>query len=343
MFFIMLKESYLYQKLGKNKAQCKTCSHYCILLDGQRGKCGVRENKNGEIFALNYGKACAIKVDNIEKKPFYHYLPGTKTLSISSPGCNFSCHNCHTWRMSQEPKILKSISGKNIMPEKIVEYTVKNNIPSISYAYTEPTTFFEYALDTMKLAKKEGLKNLWVTNGYLSKEALEKVLPYLDAVNVDLKGFSDEFYAENCGALLSPVLDSLRAFKKNKIWVEVTTLAVPKVSDSEKMFKDIAVFIKNYLGPQTPWHINQFYGHDSWKTQILPDTPAQTLEKAYKMGKKIGLQYVYTGSFPGTENEDTYCPECHAKMIDRMKDSIKRFDRNGRCGKCGQGLNIILS
>lgn len=339
----MLKESYLYQKLSKGKAQCKTCSHYCILADGERGICGVRENKNGEIFNLGYAKACVIKIDPIEKKPFYHFMPGTKTISISSTGCNFHCHNCQTWNISQEPKILKSISGKDILPEKIVKYAVKNNIPSISYAYTEPTIFFEYAFDTMKLAKKEGLKNLWLTNGYMSKEALEKISPYLDAINVDLKNFSNEFYQENCGADLQPVLNNLKILKKKNIWVEVTTLAIPEISDSEKMFKDIAVFIKNNLGPQVPWHINQFCGHDSWKTQILPDTPFSTLEAGYKIGKKMGLKYVYIGSFPGSENEDTYCPECNTKMIDRMKNSIKRFDRNGRCSKCGQGLNIVLS
>lgn len=339
----MLKESYLYHKLGKEKAQCKTCSHYCVIPEGQRGKCGVRENQNGEIYSLNFGKACLIKVEPIEKNPFYHYLPGTKTLSVSSVGCNFSCHNCHTWQMSQEPKILKSISGKDIMPEKIVKYAVKNNIRSITYAHTEPTVFFEYAFNTMYRAKKEGLKNLWVTNGYFSKEALEKISPYLDAANVDLKSFSDEFYRENCGAALSPVLDNLKALKKKNIWIEVSTLAMPRLSDSEKMFKDIAVFIKNNLGANTPWHINQFHGHDSWKTQILPDTPMATLENAHKIGEKAGLKFVYINSFPGSEKQDTYCPECKAKMIDRMENSIIRYDRNGRCTDCGQGLNIALS
>jgi len=338
----MLKESYLYHKLGKEKARCNTCSHYCILSEGQRGICGVRENQNGEIYALNYGKACLIEVEPIEKNPFYHYLPGTKTLSVSSVGCNFNCHNCHTWQMSQEPKILKTISGKDIPPEKIVKYAVKNNIPSITYAHTEPTVFLEYAFNTMYQAKKAGLKNLWVTNGYFSKEALEKISPYLNAVNVDLKGFSNEFYQENCGAALSPILENLRALKKKNIWVEVSTLAMPGISDSEKMFKDIAAFIKNNLGPNAPWHINQFHGHDSWKTQILPDTPMATLEKGYEIAKKTGLKYVYIGSFPGSEKQDTYCPECKAKMIDRMQNSIKRYDRNGRCGRCGQGLNIIL-
>lgn len=337
-----MKESYLYKKLPDKKAQCQTCAHFCAIEPGERGKCGVRENQNGKLYALNYGKVAAINIDPIEKKPLFHFLPGTQSLSIATAGCNLFCKNCQNWDISQEFKKSKEIPGENLEPEDIVNLALKNNLPSISYTYTEPTIFLEYALDTMKLAKKAGLKNVWVSNGFMSEESAKIAIPYLDANNIDIKSFSEEFYKENCGARLQPVLDTAKLMKKSGIWVEITTLSIPTLSDSEKMFKNIAKFIYNELGPETPWHISQFSGVISWKLQNLPNTPIEILQKAYKIGGEVGLKYVYTGNIPSLSLEDTFCPKCSAKMIERMGYSIERYDKDGKCAKCGESLNLIL-
>lgn len=337
-----MKEVYLYKKLKDNKVQCQTCSHYCVISAGNRGICGVKENIDGKLYSLNYGKIIASNIDPIEKKPFFHFLPGSDSLSIATVGCNFSCVNCQNWSISQQSKPNKPILGEDLPPKEIVKIALENKLPSVSYTYTEPTIFLEYALDTMKLAKKTGLKNNWVTNGYMSNEALKLVAPYLDAANVDLKSFSDEFYVKNCGAKLQPVLDTLKRMKKKKIWIEITTLVIPTLNDSEEIFRDIAKFIKEEIGPETPWHISQFSGAISWKLKHLPDTPVETLQTAYRIGKEIGLKYVYTGNIPGLPSEDTHCPKCGTIAINRFGYSIKRYDKNGKCPKCGEDLNLIL-
>ena len=347
-------EAYLYKKLKEKKpapyrtegsgawVQCRTCAHYCILAPGERGKCGVRENKGGKLYSLVYGKACALNIDPIEKKPFFHFLPGSYSLSVATVGCSFACKNCQNWTISQGPKITGRIEGEDVSPEQIVEMAKKHKVPSISYTYTDPVVFLEYALETMKLAKKAGLKNVWVSNGFTSKEAAELAIPYLDANNIDIKSFSDEFYQKNCGARLQPVLDTVKLMKKSGVWVEITTLVIPTLSDSEEMFRKIAEFICKELGPETPWHISQFSGAISWRLQHLPETPIETLQMAYKIGKKAGLKYVYTGNIPGLPNENTFCPKCGAKMIERIGYLIKRFDKNGKCSKCGENLDLII-
>ena len=301
----------------------------------------MRENIDGKLFALNYGKAIACHIDPIEKKPFYHFLPGSYSLSIATVGCNFACKNCQNWDISQGFKGVKEIPGEDLPPEEIVKLALKNNLPSISYTYTEPTIFLEYALETMKLAKKAGIKNNFVSNGFMSEESAKLVIPYLDANNIDIKSFSDEFYRENCGGRLKPVLETAKLMKKSGVWVEITTLSIPTLSDSEEMFKKIAKFIKEELGPETPWHITQFSGAISWKLQHLLDTPVETLEMAYKIGKETGLKYVYTGNVPGLPTEDTFCPKCKALCIDRTNYIIHRHDKNGKCPKCGTNLDLI--
>jgi len=340
-----VKEVYLYKKLSNQKVQCQNCAHYCIISPGQRGICGVRENKDGKLYSLVYGKPCAINVDPIEKKPFFHFLPGSPSLSVATMGCQFSCWNCQNWQISQGPKLtgkIESIVSKDITPKEIVEMAKRYNTPSISYTYTDPIVFSDYALDTMKLAKKEGFKNAWVTSGFWSKELFDLIFPYLDAVNSDLKYFSEAKYLKYSGGRLQPVLDTLKRIKDKEIWLEITTLVVPTISDSEEMFKNIAKFIKNELGPETPWHISQFSGAISWKLQHLPETPVETLKRAWQIGKEAGLKYVYTGNVPGLESEDTFCPKCGAKMIDRTGYTVTRFDKNGKCSKCGEDLNLIL-
>jgi len=338
----LMKEAYLYKKLPNKKVQCQTCAHYCVLAPGQRGKCGVRENIDGKLYALNYGKLVAINIDPIEKKPFYHFLPGSQSLSIATVGCNFSCLNCQNWEISQAYKGKKEIPGEYILPEKIVEMAKGNNLPSISYTYVEPTIFLEYALDVMKLAKKAGLKNNFVSNGFMSEESAKLVIPYLDANNIDIKGFSEEFYQKVCGGRLKPVLDTAKLMKKSGVWVEITTLVIPTLNDDEKTFEGIAKWIYKNLGPETPWHVSQFCGAISWKLQHIPDTPVETLEKAIEIGKKVGLKYVYIGNIPGHKAENTYCPKCGELVISRVNYFIHRYDKNGKCPKCGTSLDLIL-
>ena len=337
-----MKEAYLYKKLTDKKIRCRNCAHYCTILPGKRGICGVRENQSGELYALNYGKIIAIHVDPIEKKPFFHFLPGSHSLSVATVGCNFKCKSCQNWDISQGFKSSKEIPGNDVSPEEIVEVAIKNKLPSISYTYTEPAVFSEYALDTMKLAKKKGLKNNWVTNGFWSKELFDLISPYLDAANVDLKSFEDDFYTKYCSGKLQPVLDTLKRLKEKEIWSEVTTLVIPTLNDEEKIFRDAANFIKNDLGPETPWHVTQFSGAISWQLQDVPDTPVETLEKAYKIGKKAGLKYVYTGNVPGIPSEDTFCPKCNTLVIDRTNYIIHRHDKSGKCPNCNHDLNLTL-
>jgi pyruvate formate lyase activating enzyme len=337
-----MKEAHLYKKLKNKRVRCQNCAHYCLISPQKRGICGIRENIKGKLYALNYGKAIAVHIDPIEKKPFFHFLPGSHSLSIATVGCNFSCKNCQNYDISQGFKDVKNIPGQNLSPKDIVNLAIKNKVPGISYTYTEPTIFSEYALETMKLAKKKGLKNSWVSNGFMSKESAKLIIPYLDANNIDIKSFSDGFYQKICGGKLEPVLETAKLMKKSGVWLEITTLVIPTLSDSEKMFLEIARFIKEELGPNTPWHISQFSGTISWKLQHLPPTSVETIQRAYKIGKEVGLKYVYTGNVPGLPSEDTFCPQCGALAIDRTGYVINRYDKDGRCPKCNQGLDLIL-
>jgi pyruvate formate lyase activating enzyme len=339
----MAKESYLYKKLSNSRTQCQTCAHRCLISPGRRGICGVRENQNGKLYALNYGKIITMNVDPVEKKPLFHFLPGSHTLSIATVGCNLSCKNCQNYDISQGFKKTKEIPGGDFTPEQIVNEAIKRNLPSISYTYTEPTIFLEFAFDCMKIARRKGLKNIWVSNGFMTKESAELIIPYLDANNIDIKSFSEKFYMENCGAKLKPILETAKLMKKSGVWVEITTLSIPTLSDSEKTFKEIAKFIYKELGAETPWHISQFSGEISWKLQGLPETPIETLKTAYKIGKKTGLKYVYTGNVLDLPSEDTFCPKCNALTIDRTGYLVKRFDKNGKCQKCGTDLNLTLN
>lgn len=337
-----MKEAYLYKTLVDKKVECRTCPHFCVLPPEGRGRCGVRKNIDGKLYALNYGKVVALNIDPIEKKPLYHFLPGTFSLSLATVGCNFRCLYCQNWEISQAFKGSKEIPGEVLPPERIVEIALKNNLPSISYTYTEPTIFLEYALDTMKLAKRAGLKNIFVSDGFMSEEAARLVIPYLDANNIDVKGFSEEFYQKVCGGRLQPVLETAKLMKKSGVWVEITTLVLPTLNDNEETFEGIAKWIYENLGPETPWHVSQFCGSISWRLQHLPDTPVETLEKAIEIGKKVGLKYVYIGNIPGHKAENTYCPKCGTLAINRVNYFIHRYDKNGKCPKCGEDLNLIL-
>ncbi|NMC51280.1 AmmeMemoRadiSam system radical SAM enzyme [Candidatus Kuenenbacteria bacterium] len=295
-----MKESMLYKKLKNNITQCETCCHFCVLKPGEKGKCRVRENQGGKIFVLNYGKSTGLSIDPVEKKPLYHFLPGTHTLSFGTLGCNFYCLHCQNFFISQvaeddeELQIYQKERIEEITPEKIVATALKNKLPSISYTYNEPTVFLEYALETMKLAKKKNLKNIWVSNGFMSEKTLELIAPYLDAINVDLKSFSDKFYQETCGARLQPVLDNLVKIKKLGIHLEVTTLIIPTKNDSAKELTKIAKFIFEKLGLDTPWHVSAFY--PTHKITNLPPTPKNKIMEAIEIGKRAGLKWVHGGN-----------------------------------------------
>ncbi|MCX7778690.1 MAG: AmmeMemoRadiSam system radical SAM enzyme [Patescibacteria group bacterium] len=336
-----MKEALLYEKLANKVVRCQACAHRCFIAEKKRGFCGVRENQGGKLYSLVYGKVIACHIDPIEKKPFFHWLPGSYSLSIATVGCNFRCLHCQNADISQMPRDADGqILGEVMSPQEIVDLARKNNLPSISYTYTEPTVFLEFALETMKLAKKENLKNNWVTNGYLSEKTLRLISPYLDAANVDLKFFSDDLYQKICGATLQPVLDSLKLMKRKKIWLEVTTLVIPGYTNQDNQFEKMATFIKNELGPETPWHISRFY--PAYKTINLSPTPPEMIYQAYEIGKKIGLKYVYVGNLPGDEKENTYCPKCGQLNIKRIAYEIERFDQEGKCRRCQENLNLIL-
>jgi pyruvate formate lyase activating enzyme len=341
-----MKEVLLYDKLENQTVQCHVCNHHCTILPNKRGICGVRENREGKLYMLAYGKAISEAIDPIEKKPFFNFLPGTKALSIAAVGCNFRCDNCQNWQISQATKkhgaFEAVMAGAKLPPEKVVADAIKNNCASIAYTYTEPTIWMEYALDCMKLARKKKLKNVWVSNGYMSEATLALIIPYLDAINIDLKFFDNTSYQKNCGGKLDPILANLKTLKKAGVWIEITTLSIPTLSDSKKMFQAMAAFIKTELGHDTPWHISAFSGAISHKLSHLPDTSAATLESAHHIGTAAGLHYVYTGNIPGLDSENTYCPHCHTVIIKRHGYSIKRYDQNGYCPVCQQKINIIL-
>ena len=295
-----MKECYLYKTEG-DYTQCQTCHHRCRIAPFKRGICGVRENQKGKLYLLVYGRIIAENIDPVEKKPLYHFLPGTKSLSIATVGCNFRCAWCQNYDISQCTKdkdasirnrILNEL-GVEMEPAQIVEDALKHKCPSISYTYTEPTIFLEFALDTMKLAKKQDLKNIWVSNGYMTKETLDFITPYLDAINIDLKGFDEAKYLKYSGARLSPVLENIREIYKRKIHLEVTTLIVPEVNDTEQELKQIAEFLAK-ISPNIPWHISRFF--PTYKMLDAPPTPLETLKLAEQIGKKAGLKHIHLGN-----------------------------------------------
>jgi len=338
-----MKEAMLYEKLarGKNLVKCNLCNHHCVIADGKRGICGVRENKNGTLYSLNYGKIIAHNVDPIEKKPFFHFFPGSEALSISGEGCNFSCKHCQNWEISQLVKERKEIYGENFKPEEIVEMAKKYNCKSISYTYTSPTIFFEFAYETAKMAKKEKIYNNFVSNGYMSEQTINLMSGLIDAINVDIKGFTEKFYREICGASLEKLLNSVKLLKKTGMWIEITTLLIPTLNDSDEQIKGVIEFVKDELGKETPLHFSLFYPY--YKLAHLPPTPVETARKAREMALESGLRYVYTGNYPGDEGENTYCYNCKNLLIKRYGFRVeKNLTEKGRCPHCGAKIDGIF-
>jgi pyruvate formate lyase activating enzyme len=336
----MKHEAMLYDKLKNDKVQCNLCAHNCKISNSKFGICGVRQNINGKLFTLVYGETISSHIDPIEKKPLYHLVPGSGSYSIATVGCNFKCEFCQNWQISQSnKKNSNGLGGYPMTPEDIVQNALERNCRSIAYTYTEPTIYFEYAFDTARLAKEAGLYNIFVTNGYMTKEALETINPFLDAANVDLKGFTDDFYRKMCKAKLKPVLDSIKLMRKLGIWVEITTLIVPEQNDSDEELNGIAKFIAS-VGSEIPWHISRF--HPDYKyTDSIP-TPIDTLRKAQKIGKKHGLHYIYLGNVH--EGLDTKCKKCGEFLIRRAYMGVnKDYIKNGLCPKCGTKVDGIFN
>jgi len=330
-------EARLYEKEKDQRVRCRACHHLCLIKEGQRGICGVRENRQGTLYSLVYGKAIAAHVDPIEKKPLFHFLPGSASFSLATAGCNFRCLFCQNADISQARE-LKRIPGEEISPEEVITTAIQAKCLSIAYTYTEPTIFFEYAQDIALLADGQGLKNVFVTNGYMTKDVLEALHPHLHAANVDLKAFREDFYKTQCGAKLSPVLGTLKIMKRLGIWVEVTTLIIPTLNDSKEELKELARFIADELGPETPWHISRF--HPTFKLTQLPATPVKTLQQAWETGKEAGLRYVYTGNVPGDAAEKTYCHHCGYLLLDRFGFSILKNNlQKGKCPRCQTSMD----
>ncbi len=334
-------EAYLYESQKDKKVKCNLCAHRCVIKDGRRGICSVRENRGGILETLVYGRIIASHIDPIEKKPLFHFLPGSLSYSIATVGCNFKCLFCQNADIAQMPSDYKGvIKGGHFTPKDVVKAAIKEKCKSISYTYTEPTIFFEFAYDTAKLAHQKGIKNLFVTNGYMTAEALHMISPYLDAANVDLKAYTQDFYKTYCGAKLAPVKETLKLMKSLDIYVEITTLLIPGLNDSKEKLEALAGFIADSLGTETPWHISRF--HPTYKLTDRQPTPVETLVMASEIGLKAGLKYVYTGNVPGERGEKTFCYQCGKIIIDRWGFFIRAYlIDSGKCKHCGAVIDGV--
>ncbi len=342
-----MKEAMLYEQLDQQRVRCNLCAHRCVIKPGHKGVCLVRENQDGVLHTLVYGIPLSQAVDPIEKKPLFHFYPGSTAFSIATAGCNFRCEFCQNADISQMPRDRGRIWGQQASAEQVVRAAQRYSSRSIAYTYTEPTIFFEYTYDIARLAYDVGIASVYVTNGYMTRETLELFQGVkdghdfgLDAANVDLKAFRDETYKKVCGARLQPVLDSLKTMKELGIWVEVTTLVVPALNDSEAELAEIAQFIASELGVETPWHVSRF--HPDYKMYDRGPTPTSTLRRAHELGRQAGLRYVYVGNLPGARLEDTYCPNCGETVIGRWGFQVTQRNLvDGRCEHCHSVIDGI--
>ncbi len=336
----MIKEAKFFEKLAGGKVKCFLCRHNCIIKEGSKGICGVRKNEGGTLYTLVYDYPVAVNVDPIEKKPLYHFLPGSRALSIATVGCNFSCKFCQNYDISQAPRE-GEIFGENVPRETVVALAERYRCESISYTYTEPTIFYEYAYDIAVLAKSKGIKNNFVTNGYIEEAPLKEIAPYLDAANIDLKSFRKGFYSKIVGARLDQVLESIILYFKLGIWIELTTLIIPGYNDGEEELRDIAKFIKNELAEYVPWHVSRFY--PNYKMRNVLPTPEKEIKRAREIGLEEGLLYVYTGNIRSEEGDSTFCPSCKRRVIARSGFWVTENKvSDGTCSYCGARIHGIF-
>lgn len=331
-----LKEAVLYEPIENKKVHCFLCNWQCKISDGNRGQCNVRKNIDGKLYSLNYNKLCAANADPIEKKPLFHFQPASKAFSIAAPGCNFRCDFCQNWHISQIAEAQGEIEGQAVEPARLVDFAIREKCKSMAYTYTEPTIFMELAADCGKIAKEKGLANVFVSNGYMTKQAIDFAKDWLDGINVDLKGFGEEYYKRLCKAKLKPVLETIEYIANHtKIWMELTTLVVPGENDSENELRQIAEFIFNTCGADMPWHVSRFY--PQYRHTDAEATPIETLQMAYDVAKDVGLHYVYIGNLRTQKAENTYCPKCGHLLIEREGYYItKNRVKQGSCPDCSE-------
>jgi len=326
----------------ENTVHCNLCAHHCRIKEGKRGLCAVRENRAGKLHSLVYGRLIAEHVDPIEKKPLFHFQPGSRAYSISTVGCNFRCLHCQNYDISQYPHAHNGeIAGREQSAEEVVDEAIRTGCASVCYTYVEPTIFYEFARDCGMLAHDRGLKNVFVSNGYMTEETARDLAGFLDGINIDIKAFTDDFYKKVCKARLQPVLDSVRRLYELDVWVEVTTLLIPGLNDSPEELRDIAAFIRS-VSPEIPWHVTAF--RPTYKMMDRPSTPVSTLRMAREIGLEAGLLYVYEGNIPGEGGENTYCPSCGHELIGRFGFSIRDNRlQDGACPDCGQRIAGVWS
>lgn len=330
-----LKEAVLWEPAEGPKVRCKLCSFRCVIDDGKLGHCCVRQNVGGALYSLNYNKVCAANPDPIEKKPLFHFQPGTRSYSIATMGCNFQCEFCQNWQISQAALGGGPIDGQTVTAEQIVAAAVRSDCSSIAYTYTEPTIFMELCADCGRLAKDKGLANVFVSNGYMTREAIDFAADWLDGINVDLKAFTDDYYKRLCKARLQPVLDTIAYIAGHTdIWMEVTTLLLPGQNDSEDELKQLADFLVREAGLDVPWHISRF--HPQYQYTDGRSTPIESLQRAAQIGEEAGLRYVYLGNVPGTRSESTFCAKCGRMLIERTGFRMVANEiQDSRCPQCG--------
>ncbi|MFH0831622.1 MAG: AmmeMemoRadiSam system radical SAM enzyme [archaeon] len=333
------KEALYYRKLKNKTVQCQLCPKFCTIKNGERGNCNVRENQEGILRSIVYGKLCSMNPDPIEKKPLYHFMPGQQAMSIATVGCNLHCQQCQNWQISQErPEYYPSIT---MSPEEIVQKTIDAECSIIAYTYTEPTVFYEYMLDTAKIAREKGIKNVLVSNGFINPEPLNELCRYIDAANIDLKSISEKFYRKICDGSIEPVLDSIKMLHKNKIWLELTNLIIPKLNDSEEEIKELAGYIAK-IDKNIPLHLSAF--HPTFKMANLQPTPEKTIIRAKDIALRAGLKYVYTGNINDSEANATCCPKCKKQLIIRQGYFVfKNYIEKGRCRFCNEKIAGIFN
>lgn len=331
-----MKEAMFWEVKDKKKktVQCHLCPRNCVIAEGNYGNCNSRKNIKGKLYSMVYARPCSMAIDPIEKKPLYHFMPGTTIFSIATTGCNLHCKHCQNWEISQS-RPDETLTAE-VSPEEVVEKAVENGCQSIAYTYTEPTIFYEYVYDIARLARKKGLKNVMVTNGYINKEPLEKLYPFIDAANVDLKAFTEEFYKDIAFATLKPVLETIKRLKKMKVWIEITNLIIPTLNDDLNTIKKMCEWIKNNVGSETPLHFSRFFPF--YQLSHLPPTSPETLYKARETALKVGLKHVYIGNIFVEKEDDTYCPKCNELVVSRSGLGV--LTNKIKNGKCPNGHSI---
>ncbi len=330
-----LHEASWYKKLDGGRVECKLCPNECRVADAERGTCGARENRGGTYYTLVYGRACAVHIDPVEKKPFFHVLPGSQALSYATAGCNVECKFCQNWEISQfRPEQVRSVW---LPPAALVAAAENNGVPLVAATYSEPSIFWEYVRDVSRAARGRPVRSLVVSNGFIEKKPLEEVLPLLAAYKVDLKSFRESFYEKEIRGKLKPVLDTLTTIKAAGTWLEIVVLIIPTLNDSEAEITDLCRWVKANLGPEVPVHFTRF--HPTYRLKNLPPTPVPTLDRAWKIGRAEGLHFVYVGNVPGHPGESTYCPGCGARLIHRVGyEIVSNRLRRGHCPDCGRKI-----